>query len=127
MKLDLHSRDIKLVEKKKFWFGIPAIVLVIAIIAGVIWGVATGGDVLNLGMDFTGGYSLTVKMGTTLDDDDYRADAEAKIIDIIENPNEYYTEREIVGLEVRNITKQGVVRILRFMSDSLRIGIIIRP
>ena len=60
MKLDLHSRDIKLVEKKKFWFGIPAIVLVIAIIAGVIWGVATGGDVLNLGMDFTGGYSLTV-------------------------------------------------------------------
>lgn len=107
MKLDLHSRDIKLVEKKKFWFGIPAIVLVIAIIAGVIWGVATGGDVLNLGMDFTGGYSLTVKMGTTLDDDDYRADAEAKIIDIIENPNEYYTEREIVGLEVRNITKQG--------------------
>ena len=63
----LFKQDFKIVENKKKVFLIPAIVLVIALICGIIFGV-TRGSALNLGMDFTGGYSVTVTFGTNLTD-----------------------------------------------------------
>ena len=111
MKFDIHSKNLKVVEKKKLWFSIPAIVLAIAIIFGVIYGIAFKGDVLNLGMDFTGGYTLTVKLGAGLDDATFREEKEKRVTDIIENPDptKYDTSSvgTIEGLVVKNITMQG--------------------
>ena len=111
MKFNLHSSDLKIVEKKKLWFAIPVIVLAIAVVFGVIFGFVFKGDVLNLGMDFTGGYTLTVKIGASLDDDGFRKEKEQAITNIIENPdpNKYDTSTvgTIEGLAVKNITVQG--------------------
>ena len=107
---DFYSADMRVVENKKKWFTIPFIVLIIAIIAGVIYGIVLKGEVFNIGMDFTGGYSLTVEIGTDLDDPEKRAEYEDRITDIIEHPDgysEYMDGREIVGLSVKDISAQG--------------------
>ena len=108
-KFDIHSADLKIVEKKKIWFCIPAVLLALTIVIGVIYGFVFSEGALNLGMDFTGGYSLTVKLGSELDDADFRQDKEAKIKDIIENPQDHNvsSERTIEGLKVKSITMQG--------------------
>lgn len=106
---DIHSADFKLVEKKKIWFTIPAILLAVTIVIGIIYGFVFSEGALNLGMDFTGGYSLTVTLGSDLDDAKFREEKEAAIIDIIENPQAHNvsSDREIEGLKVKSITMQG--------------------
>ena len=108
---DFHSVDMRIVENKKKWFTIPFIVLLIAIIAGIVYGIVLKGEVFNVGMDFTGGYALTVEIGTDLDDAQKRTEYEMKITDVIEHP-ENYTEymsekRDISGLTVKDISAQG--------------------
>ncbi len=108
---DFHSADMRVVENKKKWFTIPLIVLIIAIVAGAIYGIVLKGEVFNIGMDFTGGYALTVEIGTDLDDEAKRSVYEEKITDIIEHPENYYdlmsSDREISGLSVKDISAQG--------------------
>ncbi len=108
--IDIHSADFTLVEKKKIWFCIPLVVLVIALICGIIYGFVFNGKVLNLGMEFTGGYSLTVKLGDELDTEEGENAAEEKITDLIENCGDYgvmYNSVPVTGLDVSSITKQG--------------------
>lgn len=110
MKFDIRSQNLNIVEKKKIWFCIPAAVLALALVLGIIFGLALNGDVLNLGIDFTGGYTVTVKLGAQLDDQTFRAEKEKQITDIIENPDISYSTEEIgqiTGLVVRDITMQG--------------------
>ena len=101
---------------------IPLIVLVLAIIMGVIYGVVFNGAVFNVGVDFTGGYAITVKIGTKLDDPDERKQYEDTIIDIIEHPSEYSENvpelAEVKeGFTVRDIAAQneGTDRSLRIL------------
>lgn len=107
---DLHSVDMRVVQNKKKWFLIPLIVLVIAIIMGTIFGV-TGNGVFNVGVDFTGGYSLTVTLGESLDDANARSDYEERITHIIENASEYSDYSDdligVNGFAVRDISAQG--------------------
>ena len=119
---DLHSVDMRVVQNKKKWFMIPLIVLVLAIIMGVIYGVVFNGAVFNVGVDFTGGYAITVKIGTKLDDPDERKQYEDTIIDIIEHPSEYSENvpelAEVKeGFTVRDISAQneGTDRSLRIL------------
>ena len=119
---DLHSVDMRVVQNKKKWFMIPLIVLVLAIIMGVIYGVVFNGAVFNVGVDFTGGYAITVKIGTKLDDPDERKQYEDTIIDIIEHPSEYSENvpelAEVKeGFTVRDIAAQneGTDRSLRIL------------
>ncbi len=108
--IDIHSADFKIVEKKKIWFCIPLALLVVTLICGIIYGFVYNGNVLNLGMEFTGGYSLTVTLGGALDDDATREADEQKLTDIIEHADTYgltYNEVPVTGLKVMDITKQG--------------------
>lgn len=61
----LLEGEIKVVEKKKIFFLISAAIALIAVIFMIGYGFGLG-SALNLGMDFTGGYSLSVKLGTKL-------------------------------------------------------------
>ena len=112
----------RVVQNKKKWFMIPLIVFVLAIIMGVIYGVVFNGAVFNVGVDFTGGYAITVKIGTKLDDPDERKQYEDTIIDIIEHPSEYSENvpelAEVKeGFTVRDIAAQneGTDRSLRIL------------
>ena len=69
-------------QNRKKWFAIPAIVLALAIIAGVVYGVVFNGAVFNAGVDFTGGYAITVSIGAGLDNEETRADYEERITDV---------------------------------------------
>ncbi len=100
---NLLEKDFKIVEKKKIWFIIPACIVAVAIAVMVIFGVTTG-EPLNLGMDFTGGYTINVSLSTKLTDSTYQTYTE-QVTDIIEalkdeNGNSY-------GLKVANIQRQG--------------------
>lgn len=66
--LNVLEKEFKLVEKKKIIFLIPAVILVLAIVMGIIFGVRNGSP-FNLGMDFTGGYIFKVELGTKLTED----------------------------------------------------------
>lgn len=130
---DIHSVDMRIVQNRKKWFAIPAIVLALAIIAGVVYGVVFNGAVFNAGVDFTGGYAITVSIGAGLDNEETRADYEERIIDVIENPGEYSAEladMNVKGLNVRSfsVQKEGADKELKVLftapgySDSQMVG-----
>lgn len=130
---DIHSVDMRIVQNRKKWFAIPAIVLALAIIAGVVYGVVFNGAVFNAGVDFTGGYAITVSIGAGLDNEETRADYEERITDVIENPGEYSTEladMNVKGLNVRSfsVQKEGADKELKVLftapgySDSQMVG-----
>ena len=107
MKLsNLMDKDFTIVDKKKnkIWFIIPACIVGIAIIAMIIWGTVTG-SALNLGMDFTGGYAITVQLNNKLPDDAAYETYRKEIIDTIENLTD--DEGNSYNLKVADTQKQG--------------------
>ncbi len=80
---NLLEKDFKIIEKKKTFFLIPVIVVILALIAGTIYGFVFGSP-FNLGMDFTGGYSLQVKLYSKLTDETYDSYVE-QVENIFEN------------------------------------------
>lgn len=70
-KLDsLLENDFHLVERRKIIFAIPIAVVVLAVVMMIIFRF-TIGTALNLGTDFTGGYSVDIKLGNALTDSNY--------------------------------------------------------
>lgn len=100
---NLLDKDLKIVEKKKIFFLIPVAVVVIAAVCMLIYGLVLGSP-LNLGMDFTGGYTLDVRLGTKLtasNTDEYK-DMIVEIVEGLENGN-----GKPYGLKVAGIQTQG--------------------
>lgn len=104
MKFDrLFQQDYKIVENKKKVFIIPAVVVAVALILGIIFRF-TFGSAVNLGMDFTGGYSMTVTLGSELNDNtfaDYESLARQTAKDLTDESGEKY------GLEISSVQRQG--------------------
>ena len=104
MKFDrLFQQDFKIVENKKKVFIAPAVIVVIAIILGIIFRF-TLGEAVNVGMDFTGGYSMTVTLGSELTDDNY-ADYEEKAKQIAKDLTD--EEGNNYGLVISSVQRQG--------------------
>ena len=100
---NLLSRDYKIVEQKWKWFIAPAVVLLVAIIACVIFAL-TAGSAFNLGMDFTGGYKVNVRLGNKLTDATF-ASYKATAIEIAENLKD--EEGNAYGIKVSSITREN--------------------
>lgn len=67
------KNDFKIVENRKIWYLIPIVIVLIAMIFMVI-NINIEKDAssaFNLGMDFTGGYKMTVKLGDKIQNDNY--------------------------------------------------------
>lgn len=64
---NLLENDFHIVEKRKLIFGIPIAIIVLAVVLMIVFHF-TLGSALNLGTDFVGGYSVDVKLGTSLTD-----------------------------------------------------------
>ncbi|MDE6293310.1 MAG: hypothetical protein K2L88_01660, partial [Clostridiales bacterium] len=62
---NLMENDFRIAEKRKLVFIIPLVILVIAAIMMIVFRF-TLGSAFNLGTDFTGGYSVDVKLGNKL-------------------------------------------------------------
>lgn len=104
MKLsNLLERDLPIVEKKKIWFTIPAVIVVVAAILMLVFHF-TLGSALNIGMDFSGGYTMNVRLGTNLTDsnrDDYVSLIEEVTENLADDSGKNY------GLRVSDVQMQG--------------------
>lgn len=67
---NLLENDFRIVEKRKIIFAIPLCIIAVAIVMMIIFNFTLGSP-LNLGTDFTGGYSVDIKLGNKLTDDNY--------------------------------------------------------
>lgn len=63
----LRDKDLRIAEKRKIFFIIPLVIVVVAAIMMIVFRF-TLGSAFNLGTDFTGGYSVDVKLGNKLTD-----------------------------------------------------------
>lgn len=62
---NLLEKDFHITEKRKLIFGIPIAILVVAIVLMIVFNFTLGAP-LNLSTDFTGGYSVDVKLSNKL-------------------------------------------------------------
>ena len=90
-------------NKKKIWFMIPAVILIIAVAFGMIYGFSSGNP-LNLSMDFSDGYSISVSIGTNLNNDT-RDDYESQIRTIFGELKD--ADGNAYGLSVEKFTLRG--------------------
>lgn len=67
---NLLEKDLHIVEKRKIIFAIPIAIIVLAAVMMIVFRF-TLGSALNLGTDFTGGYSIDIKLGNKLTDENY--------------------------------------------------------
>lgn len=74
-KLDNLSNKVKVANKFKMWIFVPIILVLITVIMFSIFALANGdfGKGINLGLDFTGGSSLTVTFGRDLSDAEFES------------------------------------------------------
>ncbi len=79
----LFEQDFKIVENKKKVFIAPLAVLALALIMCIIFGLVFGSP-FNLGMDFTGGYTMSVRLGNAMTDDN-KEDYEQRAKNIAES------------------------------------------
>lgn len=100
---NLLEKDFHLVEKKKIFFLIPVAIVVVTAVFMLIYGLVLGSPV-NLGMDFTGGYSIDITLGTKLTDEN-RAVYEKQINEIFADLSD--ENGESYGLKVSSIQRQG--------------------
>jgi preprotein translocase subunit SecF len=70
---DFLKKDFKIVENRKYLFLVPIVIVLIAMIFMVCFINAEkdANAAFNLGMDFTGGYKVTVKLGEKIQNDNY--------------------------------------------------------
>lgn len=99
----LFEQDFKIVENKKKVFVAPVIVIVIAIIACIVYHFVFG-SAFNLGMDFTGGYSISVTLGNKLTDETYDTYRNLAV-DIAEELKD--EEGKPYGIKISSVQRQG--------------------
>lgn len=114
---DIHSVDMRVVQNRKKWLLVPLIVLVLAIVAGVVYGIVFNGAVFNAGTDLTGGYTMNVRLGSALTEES-QPGYEDTIRKVIEAPGEYSSalkEQDVDGLTVRSfsVAKDGADKELK--------------
>ena len=99
----LFEQDFKIVENKKKVFAAPVIVVVIAILACIVYHFVMG-SAFSLGMDFTGGYSISVTLGNKLTDETYDTYRNLAV-DIAEGLKD--DEGNDYGIKVSSVQRQG--------------------
>lgn len=100
---NLLEKDLHIVEKRKVIFIIPAVIVFIAAILMIVYNF-TLGSALNLGTDFTGGYSIDIQLGNRLNDSNY-----AVYCNRIENIMSEVTSENgtVYSVRIDNMQRQG--------------------
>lgn len=98
-KIENFSSKYSITDKYRIWFAFPLLIILITIIAFSVYA-AVGGDFskgINLGIDFTGGTTLTVTMGEAIEAED----------DFLSYANQCKEIIEGMGIEVNTPQKTG--------------------
>ncbi len=100
---NLLEKDVRIVQRKKLIFLIPICFFALAIIMAIVYQF-TLGSALNLGMDFSGGYTINVNIGVNMTEenaDEYK--------DIVRGIVEGYSDAEgnNYGVKVSQILETG--------------------
>lgn len=100
---NLLEKDHHIVEKRKIIFLIPLAIVIVAAIMMIVFNFTLGSP-LNLGTDFTGGYSIDVKLGNKLTDDNYDEYCRRieNVMSFVEDEN-----GKSYSIRVDNMQKQG--------------------
>ena len=101
---NLLKQEFKIVENRKKVFIAPAIIVALALICLLIYGLALR-EPINLGMDFAGGYNVTVTLGAKIDDKKVEKQYKNKIVDIVEGLTD--EEGKPYKIHVSSVQKQG--------------------
>ena len=99
----LFQHDFQIVENKKKVFIVPAIILVVALIFGIVYHFVFG-SAFNLGMDYTGGYKIQITLGNKLTDDTYN-EYKNLTVGIAENLKD--DEGKLYGIKISSVQRQG--------------------
>ena len=102
MGLNKNGKTNVAANRKKLWI-VPLVVVVIAAIMLLVYGLAMG-SVLNLDPDVTGGYKMRIKVGSKLTDETYD-DYSNKIVSIAENLTD--EEGNNYGIKVTECERYG--------------------
>ncbi len=100
---NLLEKDFHIVEKRKILFAIPLAIIFIAAILMIIFNFTLGSP-LNLGTDFTGGYSIDVKLGNKLNESNYDSYCD-RIEDIVATV--VTEDGKTYNIRVDNMQRQG--------------------
>lgn len=100
-KINPMDKEFRLVEKRRHFFVVPIIVMLVAVIIMLVLSLM-GRLPLNLGMDFTGGYSLTVTYGQRMTDDNQQ-ELTDRLIYYVEN----FDTGEDARISVSEVRRQG--------------------
>ncbi len=100
---NLLEKDLHIVEKRKIFFIIPIAIFVLAIIMMIIFNYTLGSP-LNLGTDFTGGYSIDIKLGNRLSDSNYNEYCD-RIDDVMSTVST--TDGKTYSITIENYQRQG--------------------
>ena len=98
-----ESGKLNIVQKRKQILIVPLVIILIAAICMVVFGLTTGSAV-NVGTDFTGGYKMRVKIGDRLTDETYQ-EYNDKIVSIAENLSD--SEGNGYGIKVTKVERYG--------------------
>ncbi len=100
---NLLEKDYRIAEKRKVIFVIPLVIVVVAAILMVVFNFTLGSP-LNLGTDFTGGYSIDVKLGNKLTDENYDEYCRRieDVMSVVEDE-----DGKSYSIKVENMQKQG--------------------
>ena len=100
---NLLEKDYRIAEKRKVIFVIPLVIVVVAAILMIVFNFTLGSP-LNLGTDFTGGYSIDVKLGNKLTDENYDEYCRRieDVMSVVEDE-----DGKSYSIKVENMQKQG--------------------
>ncbi len=98
-KLSMKLYKFSITDKYRVWFSVPLVIILVTIIAFSIYAAVGGsfGKGINLGIDFTGGTTLTVRMGDAIASDE----------DFLDYANRCKAIIEDMGIEVNEPQKTG--------------------
>lgn len=86
-------------SKYKIWFSIPIAIIVISVVMFAIYSITKGGfsKGFNVGIDYTGGTVLNVKLGKAIETDEQYQQEKQKIVEVIEKHNITVGVKQVSG------------------------------
>jgi preprotein translocase subunit SecF len=104
---DWTTKDQPIVQKFRLLFGISIGIVVVGLIFG-IFNIVNSGSILNVGIDFEGGYSISIEIGESLNDDNIN-DYRTRITSIVQDArvDDGQGSRNSRGVKVGSIQRQG--------------------
>ncbi|NCA67725.1 MAG: protein translocase subunit SecF [Clostridia bacterium] len=99
-KFELMTSKFSITDKYRIWFATPIVIILITIIAFSIYAAVGGGfsKGINLGIDFTGGSTITITLGDSIASDE----------DFVRYSSAFKSLIEDMGIEVSEPQKTGV-------------------